>query len=148
MRLLLLALCLVAGASAQDDPATGWISGTVTDAETGDALIGATVWLVGTAIGAVADLDGRFFVEVPVGTHAVRASYTGYEYVETTVTVGEGETVRFAPTLVAGEIIDCWTCTYRSVALPGVYAARVVSFVDQHEFCDPVRAGDHYAVDR
>ncbi|WP_412060772.1 carboxypeptidase-like regulatory domain-containing protein [Rubrivirga sp. IMCC45206] len=148
MRLVLLALCLAAGASAQDSTATGRITGTVTDAETGDVLISATVWLVETTIGAATDLDGRFSFEVPVGTHAVRASYVGYEYVETTVTVGAGETVRFDPTLVAGEIIECWTCAYRSVTLPGVYAARVVSFVDQPEFCEPIHAGDQYAVDR
>ncbi len=41
---------------------TGTLRGKITDHETGEELIGATVILVGTSIGAAADLDGNFTV--------------------------------------------------------------------------------------
>ena len=48
---------------------TGKISGKVIDAETGEALPGANVQLVGTSIGAAASLEGDYFIlNVPPGT--------------------------------------------------------------------------------
>ena len=53
--------------------------GRVTDAATGDELPGATVTLVGTALGAVTDVDGRYVViGIAPGTYDVRVSFTGY----------------------------------------------------------------------
>lgn len=58
------------------------VTGKVTDAENGEALIGATVSVVGTTRGAVTDLDGNYSVQVPDGATRLRFAYTGYaEYV-------------------------------------------------------------------
>lgn len=55
------------------------IEGTVKDAKTGEALPGVNVLVVGTTLGAISDLDGRYFiVNVPVGTYQVKASMVGY----------------------------------------------------------------------
>ncbi len=55
------------------------IQGTVKDAKTGEPLPGVNVLVVGTTMGAVTDLDGRYFiVNVPVGTYDLRASMVGY----------------------------------------------------------------------
>lgn len=55
------------------------ISGTVKDAETGEALIGATIAIVGQTIGTVTDVEGNFRLGVPVGSDQIAVSYTGYE---------------------------------------------------------------------
>lgn len=55
------------------------IQGTVKDAKTGEPLPGVNVLVVGTTLGAVTDLEGKYFVvNVPVGTYEVRASMVGY----------------------------------------------------------------------
>lgn len=58
---------------------TGKISGSVRDTETGEALPGANVVIVGTTLGAATDAAGDFFViNVPPGTYSVRVSMIGY----------------------------------------------------------------------
>ena len=53
--------------------------GTVTDAATGEALIGATVRIDGTSIGAATDLDGHYRIpRIPSGPQTVIVSYIGY----------------------------------------------------------------------
>ncbi len=52
--------------------------GRVTDAETGDPLVGATVLPgAGTAQGTVTDLDGRYSLALPAGTTQICVSYVG-----------------------------------------------------------------------
>lgn len=58
---------------------TGKISGTVTDAKTGEKLVGATVMLVGTTLGASTDLNGYFvMLNIPPGTYRLKVSSVGY----------------------------------------------------------------------
>ena len=55
------------------------ISGTVTDASTGDALDGANIVVEGTELGAAADANGAFTInDVPDGA-TINASMIGYE---------------------------------------------------------------------
>ena len=57
---------------------TGKLAGTVLDAN-GEAVIGATVAVTGTDLGAAADLDGQFVIlRIPPGTYSVRVSSIGY----------------------------------------------------------------------
>lgn len=57
----------------------GVIEGTVKDDKSGDALIGANVKVVGTNLGAVTNLDGRFTIaNVPDGVHSLRVFYGGF----------------------------------------------------------------------
>jgi iron complex outermembrane receptor protein len=59
--------------------AQGPVSGTVTDARTGEALPGATILLDGTPH-ATTDAGGAFSLPaVPAGAHELRISYLGYE---------------------------------------------------------------------
>lgn len=56
------------------------ISGTVTDAATGDPLIGATVYLKSDAsIGTATDVDGKYELSVSEESEALVFSYIGYE---------------------------------------------------------------------
>ncbi len=87
----MLALASVVPASAQQ---TGRVIGLVTDAGTGQPLVGAQVTIEGTQMGMLANKDGRFLLQnVPVGKATVRVERIGYGIGETTVTVTAGGTV-------------------------------------------------------
>ena len=59
---------------------TGSISGVITDKQSGETLIGATVLIVGTYKGASTDLDGKYKLEeVKAGDYSVKVSYIGYQ---------------------------------------------------------------------
>ncbi len=61
---------------------TGKITGTITDAKTGEILIGANVLVEGTQLGASADVNGKYFIlGVPSGTYSLKASFIGYQSV-------------------------------------------------------------------
>ena len=58
---------------------TGKIAGKIIDKATGEALIGANVLIVGTAMGASSDIDGNYFIlNIPPGEYQVKASMIGY----------------------------------------------------------------------
>lgn len=75
------ALALSAGMAAQ----TGKVTGIVSDAVTGEALIQASVLNAGT--GVATDFDGRFTLELPYGQHPITVQYIGYESQTRTITV-------------------------------------------------------------
>jgi iron complex outermembrane receptor protein len=54
------------------------ISGTVTDAEKGETLIGVNILAVGTNIGTVTDINGSYSLDIPAGVTQLQFSYTGY----------------------------------------------------------------------
>lgn len=76
----LLFILLSIGAAAQTK-----VSGTVTDAATGETLIGASVYIEGTSVGAATDFDGRYEISVPDGKRLV-FEYIGYKTVTAAVT--------------------------------------------------------------
>ena len=57
------------------------VTGTVTDAETNEPLIGANVLVPGQNAGTITDVDGSFSLEVPEGITELNISYTGYQSV-------------------------------------------------------------------
>ncbi|HBK28869.1 MAG TPA: hypothetical protein DDZ04_03360 [Parabacteroides sp.] len=62
------------------------LRGRVTDAATGEVIIGASVMLEGTTIGAITDLDGNYSIPYPGGRHTVVASYLGYKEAKAVIT--------------------------------------------------------------
>lgn len=64
------------------------VSGTVTDANTGDKLVGANVIVEGTESGTSTDVDGNYSLTVPAGLSSakVTARYIGYKQATVTVT--------------------------------------------------------------
>ena len=80
MNKLVASLFLLLGfAAASFAGTTGKIAGTVTDAKTGEKLVGVSVAVEGTALGAATDINGRYFViNIQPGTYTVRASAIGY----------------------------------------------------------------------
>ena len=78
------------------------ISGTVTDAENGETLIGANVIAAGTNVGTSTDIDGNYSLEVPAGIQKIIFSYTGYT--EKEITLGVSNIVNI--TMSSGELLD------------------------------------------
>jgi len=73
--LLLAAANIVAAAS-------GKVAGVVKDAQTGEPLPGANVFLQGTALGAATNLKGEYLIPaVPAGEYVLIVSYIGYKKV-------------------------------------------------------------------
>ena len=60
------------------------VSGTVKDAS-GEALVGASVVVKGTTIGALSDVDGKFTLEVLRKSATLAISFVGYANMEKTV---------------------------------------------------------------
>ena len=60
-----------------ESSADGSVSGVVLDEE-GDPLIGCTVTVVGTSLGSVTDINGRYSITLPRGKSQLQFSYVGY----------------------------------------------------------------------
>ena len=81
------------------------IQGTVKDAQTGDALPGANVVLVGTSMGASTDITGKYVIHnVSAGAYTLRATYVGYRTAEVSLQVQEGVDINRDFKLVAVSI--------------------------------------------
>lgn len=131
---LALALLLVPAALAQ---ATGVVVGTVTDAETGDPLIGANVSVPALHQGVTADLSGRYrLADVPAGTHTLRVTFVGYEAEEVTVEVPPGTTVQADVALSPGADLQEVTVV-GDVALSGRVAGVAVQGINGQAAATP-----------
>lgn len=89
---LLATMLLTALTNTETSAQTGYISGTVTDAATGETLPGANVVLSEFQTGTSTDIDGRFTLRrVAVGERMIIVTYMGYSTQEHAVTVVEDE---------------------------------------------------------
>ncbi|MFH2035245.1 MAG: carboxypeptidase-like regulatory domain-containing protein [Candidatus Zixiibacteriota bacterium] len=70
---------LTVTARSRDVP-TGILDGKAINVATGEGLPAASISLVGTKLGAIADNEGRFILKnIPAGTYSIRATLIGYE---------------------------------------------------------------------
>lgn len=76
---------------------TGSISGKITDASTGEELIGASVQIQGTTRGAVTNVHGNYILEgLSNGQYNLVFSYVSYEQIIVRVEIKKGESVALA----------------------------------------------------
>ncbi len=69
---------------------TATISGTITDAATGEPLIGASVLVTELGTGASSNLDGEYTItNVPYGSYNLRISFVGYTTLRETIEVNQ-----------------------------------------------------------
>jgi hypothetical protein len=92
----LLLIALFALLNVQGIAQRGTLTGTITDAETGDFLVNATILLESTSRGVVSDLDGNFILpNIPAGTYTVIVRYINYGTKNITdVRITEGQILR------------------------------------------------------
>ncbi len=87
--------------NAQDK---GKLTGLLTDKEANnESLPFANVLIKGTTIGTTTDFDGKYSIQVPVGTHTVEFSFLGYKSVEKSFTIKAGETLTINQLMSAEE---------------------------------------------
>jgi outer membrane receptor protein involved in Fe transport len=128
----LLALLFFAGLAFAAN--TGSVSGKVTDRRTGEVLVGASVVIEGTELGAATDVNGRFqIINVPPGTYSVVGSYTGYNDSKVTgVLVVQDNTAtvdfKLSPTVIdIGKTIDVTAKKKEMVQRQAVSVERVIT---------------------
>jgi hypothetical protein len=63
-------------------PQYNFVQGKLTDANTGEALIGVNVTAKGTTVETVTDVDGNYALEIPNGVKTLVFSYVGYSNLE------------------------------------------------------------------
>lgn len=68
----------------------GAVAGKVADKQTGDALVGANVYVQGTSMGASTDEDGMFYFDIDAGTYTIVCTFVGYVQQTKQVTVDDG----------------------------------------------------------
>ena len=103
-RLLVLTVAILAFAMVTLHAQTT-VSGVITDAEYGDALIGANVIIQGTTVGASTDLDGKFSItsETPL-PWTLEVSYTGFAQQTIDVTSAQsGMAIALEPSALIGQ---------------------------------------------
>lgn len=87
-------LFVFVSAFAETARPSGDITGHIRDAETGEALPGANVFVAKTLLGASADANGRFHIaKVPAGSYTLSASLIGYATQRVTVRVNDDSTI-------------------------------------------------------
>lgn len=104
------------------------ITGEVKDAKTSEPIPGANVVVVGTTIGVVTDLDGKFTLSLPAGAKQIRISFVGYK--ELTVDVVPGGTYRVSietDDVLLNEIVVVGYGTQKKVNVTGAVATVDVS---------------------
>lgn len=103
----LLALCVFANNYAQTI-----VNGTVTDAKSGETLIGATVLAKESGKGVTTDVNGSYEIPLDNGTHQLIFSYIGYEDVPKAITVSGEERLELDVKMGEGtSILDIVTVT-------------------------------------
>ena len=59
-------------------PFKGKVSGRITDATTGEALVGTNVVIKGTSTGVIADINGNYQIDLPLDANTLVFSFIGY----------------------------------------------------------------------
>ncbi len=92
--LIILLLCSIPIFSAE-------IKGIVTDSRTGEPLIGANVYILGTSIGAAADINGFYIIkDLAPGKYIIKASFVVYKsHIDSVSISGQDEIIELNFTL-------------------------------------------------
>ena len=138
-------LVLLFFSSASWAGTTGKLAGLVKDTQTGEALPGVAVQIVGTTIGAATNIEGEYFIiNVPPGRYRIKASLVGYTPVE----------VRDVK--VSLDLTDAAKAFLAKSGFDPVYGARPLKRTIQHVIQDPlalqilegnIQEGAHVKVD-
>ncbi len=78
------------------------ITGTVTDADTKEPLVGAAITIKGTSKGTLADINGAYSLDVPSGATTLMVSFVGYSTKEMTI----GSETKMDVQLTTGVALD------------------------------------------
>ena len=88
--------------------AQGRIKGTITDSTSNNTLIGANVYIKGTALGASTNFEGEYIInDIPAGSYTIKVSYIGYTAKTYDVNIVDNKTtlldIQLVPEVLEGE---------------------------------------------
>ena len=96
------------------------ISGVVTDANTGETIVGASIMIKGSAQGGVSDVDGRFKLAVDKMPVTIVVSYVGYQTKEVRVTSKQSISISLSEdTQTVEEVVVTGYGTFKKSAYAG-----------------------------
>lgn len=99
------------------------VTGTVTDAETKEPLIGANVLIPSERTGTVTDFDGNFSLVVPESTTELSFSYTGYQSMVISIVGQQKIEVAMTSGSILDEVVVTGYTTQRKADLTGAVTA-------------------------
>ena len=91
----LLMLSVFVALSSIAKPQDYFLSGKITDKQTGKTLSGATVFFSDLKLGTITNKDGEYKISIPQGSHVVEVSYMGYATQVQTITIQAATTINF-----------------------------------------------------
>jgi len=92
--------------AVSEEEAIALVSGTVTDAETGEPIPAANVVVLGTMVGTSTNADGEYSLNVPDNAEVLQFSYLGYKTLDVAVNGRSVVDVALEPDLLAlGDIV-------------------------------------------
>ena len=138
-RLLLLALLMLSGFTANNLNAQDIITGQVTD-DSGETLIGVNIIQQGTGNGTVTDVDGSYSMTLVSGSRVLEFSYTGFETQE--VAVGATSSLNVVLLEASNQLSEVVILGYAPVSREKVLGAISSVKQDQIEKATPVGAFD------
>jgi len=77
--------------TSSDNEAISVLTGTVTDSESGELLVGVEIKIDGTDLKTYTDLDGNFTFKVKPGNYKLVSSYISYREKEEILTINSKE---------------------------------------------------------
>ncbi len=128
----------------------GTISGYIVDADTEEALPGATVLIEELGTGASADADGYFEItDVPADSYTLVVNFVGYQESTTTVDVVEGEEASVDISLTADVTgLDELVVTGAAIGARQRELGSNISEISTAEISEPVRNVDQMLTGR
>ncbi|MCB9033912.1 MAG: TonB-dependent receptor [Chitinophagales bacterium] len=93
MKSILFSLMLFFFGALISNAQNGIIKGKITDAKSGEELIGVNISVKGSLEGATSDIEGNYEIELPAGSYTIIYSYVGYTDKEEAITVTENQTI-------------------------------------------------------
>ncbi len=134
MKLILLTLSALL-LSAQVAFSQRALTGKVTDAETNEALIGASVVVTGTANGTSTGADGTFRLSVANDATSITVSYTGYQKQELSIAGLTTVSVALVSSAILEEVVVTGYATEKKKDLLG--AVAVLDMKDVKDVANP-----------
>lgn len=92
LRSLLITFIIAFGLPSLSFAQDGMLEGTITGADTGEPLPGATVFVSALQSGTSTDIDGEYSLALAAGEYDVRFTYVGFQTQIERVTINAGET--------------------------------------------------------
>ena len=82
------------------------VSGRITDLETDEPLIGATIQIHGSDIGTITDFDGNYTIRIEPGNYTLIYKYIGHKDCKKEISIRENNIVINLPMESEAELLD------------------------------------------